>query len=113
MHIRSSTHTDHDFARMIAFLSYLTIVGWLAAILLFGHHKQDINKRQFASFHLRQSLGLIITAAILSFIPLIGWVMNLVIAVFWLISAFYALKGEYYCVPWLGNEYQNQLRFIA
>ncbi|REL29514.1 DUF4870 domain-containing protein [Thalassotalea euphylliae] len=113
MHLHTSTHTDHDYARMIAFLSYITIVGWLIAIVLYGQNKQGINKRQFTSFHLRQSLGLIITAAVLSFIPLIGWMMNLVVAVFWLISAFYAFKGEYYRVPWLGNEYQNHLRFIT
>lgn len=108
MHSQMSTHTEHDHARTIAVLSYLTIVGWLAAILMFGSYKS-----QLAGFHLRQSLGLIITTALLSFIPLIGWLLNIAIAVFWLISLFHACKGEYYTVPVLGVSFQTHLRFIT
>ena len=39
MQFQTSTHTEHDYARMIAFLSYLTVLGWLAAIVLYGQNK--------------------------------------------------------------------------
>ncbi|WP_147302672.1 DUF4870 domain-containing protein [Thalassotalea euphylliae] len=113
MQFQTSTHTDHDYARMIALLSYLTVLGWLAAIVLYGQNKHGCGKSYVVAFHLRQSLGLIITAALLSFIPLIGWLLNFVVAIFWLISAFHAFKGEIYSVPWLGDKYQNHLHFIT
>ncbi|MFD2166887.1 hypothetical protein ACFSJY_11525 [Thalassotalea euphylliae] len=108
MHSQTSTHTEHDYARIISVLSYLTIVGWLAGIVLYGSYKSSL-----AGFHLRQSLGLIIVAALLSFIPLIGWLLNLVVAVFWLISVVHAFKGDYYTVPLVGISFQTHLRFIA
>lgn len=108
MHSQMSTHAEHDHARTIAVLSYFTIVGWVAAIVLFGSYKSP-----FAGFHLRQSLGLIIVAAILSFIPLIGWALNIVLAVFWVVSLVHAFKGEYYTVPLVGVSFQTHLRFIT
>ncbi|NMP31566.1 hypothetical protein HII17_08330 [Thalassotalea sp. M1531] len=108
MHSQMSTHTEHDYARLIAVLGYLTIVGWLVAMLCYGSYKSKL-----AGFHLRQSLGLIILAALLSFIPLIGWALNIVVAAFWLVSVYHAFKADYYTVPWLGVTFQTHLRFIV
>ena len=112
---RSSMATTHseqfkatEIDRFVAIVSYITLVGWFIAIVMHGKHKSPL-----ASFHLRQSLGLIITGALLILIPLIGWLTALVLGVFWCIALFHACKGEMYLVPWLGKLYQDELHFIA
>jgi uncharacterized membrane protein len=94
-------------ARLVAVVSYLTLLGWLVALLVFGHHKSS-----FATFHLRQSLGLIITGALLSLIPLIGWVLYTVVLAAWVFGLFYAIKGVKKPIPLIGDFYQNNLDFI-
>ena len=107
-HSHAQAHTEHDAARLIAVVSYLTLIGWLVALVFYGNYKSAL-----ARFHLRQSLGLIVTAALLSFVPLIGWALNFVVAVFWLLAIFHAYKGECYPVPLLGNIFQEHLDFIT
>jgi len=102
------SHTDDDYARFIAVGSYLTIIGWLISLFVYAEHKSCL-----ARFHLRQALGLIVTGAILSFIPFIGWLLTLVVALFWFMGVAYAYKGECYPVPVLGDFFQEHLDFIT
>ena len=107
---RDKTGTNrhpYDMAKAVAILSYLTILGWFVAIVMFGKHKSS-----FTSFHLRQSLGLIITAALLSFIPLIGWLLNVGVFIIWIIALYHACQGDKHLVPFLGEFYQSHLDFI-
>lgn len=94
-------------ARIVAILSYITLIGWLAAIVLHGTHKSS-----FATFHLRQSLGLILTGVILVLIPLIGWLLNVVVCLAWLYALYHAVQGHETKIPLLGNFYQEHLDFI-
>ena len=71
-------------AKVVSILGYITIIGWLVAIVVYGRNKSD-----FASFHLRQSLGLIITGALLALIPLIGWLLNIAVCFAWFYSFFH------------------------
>ncbi len=104
----ASARVEHyDMEKVVAILSYLTLLGWLVAIVLYGKHKSS-----FTSFHLRQSLGLIITFALLSLIPLIGWLMSIALGIAWLYALFYTLQGEQKKVYLLGNFYQEHLDFI-
>ena len=108
----SQYHTEskavYDMAKIVAVLSYFTIFGWVIAIILYGFHKST-----FARFHLRQSLGLVITAAILSFIPLIGWLINIGVMFAWFLAIYYAVTGQKRAVPFMGDFYQRQLDFIV
>ncbi|GAA5140435.1 DUF4870 domain-containing protein [Thalassotalea piscium] len=106
-HYRSDSQTQYDMSRIVSIISYLTVVGWLLAIVLHGK-----NHSTLARFHLRQSLGLIVTAAILSFIPLLGWLLNIFVAIFWLVAFYHATLGQKFTVPVLGELYQEQLDFI-
>lgn len=106
-HSHTSTQDVHDMARVVAVISYLTLVGWFIAIVLHSNYRTS-----FSTFHLRQALGLIITAAILTFIPLIGWLLNIVLAIFWLISFVHAIRGDFYLVPKLGTLFQHHFTFI-
>ncbi|GHE91101.1 hypothetical protein [Thalassotalea profundi] len=106
-HYHSDSQTQYDMAKFISTISYLTLVGWLVAIVLYGK-----NHSTLASFHLRQSLGLIVTAAVLSFIPLFGWLLNLVVAFFWFVAIYHTVLGHKFLVPVLGQFYQENLDFI-
>jgi len=99
--------SDFDMKKFIAVISYFTVVGWCIAILLYNK-----NRSSFSTFHLRQSLGLALTAALLSFIPLIGWAISIVVFIIWLMAIYYAAMGEKYLVPFLGEYFQTHLDFI-
>ena len=91
----------------VSVISYFTLIGWLVAMVINDKHQSSL-----VSFHLRQSLGLIITGAILALIPLIGWVLNIAVVIIWFVAIFSAIQGQVYKVPLLGNFYQQHLDFI-
>jgi uncharacterized membrane protein len=99
---------EHELDKLVAILGYFTLVGWMIAILMYGSHRSAL-----ARFHLRQSLGLTITGAILSFIPLVGWVLCLGVVLAWFLGVYYAITGHKLAVPLLGDFYQRHLTFIV
>lgn len=101
-------HKPLDIDRMISVLSYLTLVGWVIALLLYGKHHSSL-----ARFHLRQSLGLIVTAAVLSIIPLFGWVLFIPLAFAWLAALYSALLYYKLTLPIVGDFFQEHLDFIS
>lgn len=102
-----SNYEVSSMAKVVAILSYITLIGWLAAIVLHGTHKSH-----YASFHLRQSLGLIVTGALLALIPLIGWLLGLFVCLAWLYALYHVVQGHKQKVPLLGDFYQEHLDFI-
>ncbi|MGB1199585.1 MAG: hypothetical protein ACPG46_11090 [Thalassotalea sp.] len=106
-HYHSDSQTQYDMARFVSTISYLTLLGWVVAIVLYGK-----NHSALACFHLRQSLGLIVTAAVLSFIPLFGWLLNIVLAIFWFVALYHTIVGQKFIIPVVGQFYQEQLDFI-
>lgn len=100
-------HQLLDIDRVISVLSYLTLVGWLIALLMYGNHKSPL-----ARFHLRQSLGLILTAALLSFIPLLGWLLFIPLAVAWFACLYSAITFHKMTIPVIGDIFQQHLDFI-
>jgi len=99
--------------RTVAILSYLTIIGFIVALVMHSNKKTALG-----SFHLRQCLGLIITAIalsvagmILAFIPFIGWLAVLAgwlgFMVLWVMGLIAAASGEQKPVPVLGANYQK------
>lgn len=104
---QADSQLNLDLEKIVSILSYLTILGWLIGLLIYGNHRSGT-----AKFHLKQGLGLILTAAVLSFVPLVGWVLNILVIVYWCISLYKAAFGQIYLVPVLGNYYQQHLNFI-
>jgi uncharacterized membrane protein len=99
--------------KTVAILSYLTLIGFIVAIVLHGNKKTKLG-----TFHLRQTLGLLVTVVacwvinfILAFIPIIGWIMIFVIWVglfaLWLMGFIGAASGQCKPVPVLGEHYQK------
>jgi uncharacterized membrane protein len=91
----------------IAVTSYLTPLGWVVALLIHDKHQSMLS-----CFHLRQSLGLIITGALLSLIPLVGWLLSIGVLCAWFVGVYSAITGQFCKVPILGELYQKQLYFI-
>ena len=62
-------------AKTIAWVSYLTIIGWIIAFVSYGNLNP---KTSLATFHLRQSLGLILLGVACSIIfRMMFWAFHL------------------------------------
>lgn len=94
--------------KTIAIVCYITLIGWIIALVL-----QSNQKTVLGAFHLRQALGLYITGMILWWIPVIGWILNIVVFVFWLIGLINAIQGETKPVPIVGDIYQDIFKGIG
>ena len=95
--------------RTVAILSYITLIGFIAAIFMHQNHKTPLG-----AFHLRQVLGMVLTSAasaVFWVVPILGWIVwfLVVIGVFvlWLLGLLAALKGDMRPVPILGAHYQQ------
>jgi uncharacterized membrane protein len=49
---------------------------------------------------------------LLSFIPLIGWAMGIVVFLFWLVAIYDTAVEKVYLVPFLGQYFEVHLDFI-
>jgi len=99
--------------KTVAILSYITLIGFIVAIVIHSNKKTKLG-----AFHLRQTLGLIISgivfgaiAFVLAFIPIIGWLAIMAIwlgfFVLWLLGLIAAATGQLKPVPVLGVSYQK------
>ena len=88
-----------------AIIAHLWIIGWVIALVLNSQEKSE-----YASFYIRQTLGIMIAGLIGSFvvwIPIIGWALGLAIFVFWVISLINSTSGEEKPVPVVGELFQE------
>ncbi len=92
----------------IAIIAHITLIGWIIALVMNGGDK----KTEFASFYIRQMLGLMLIALILNFIPIIGWIANIGTLILWIISLISALGGEKKETPVVGHLFQNWFKSI-
>jgi uncharacterized membrane protein len=95
--------------RTIAILSYITIIGFIVAIVM-----HSSKKTKLGSYHLRQMLGLVITGlvgGIVGVIPIIGWLALPIIwiglLVLWVMGLIAAVNGQCKPTPLLGEKYQQ------
>lgn len=91
----------------IALISYLTIIGLVIAFVM-----NNDKKHAFAKFHIRQSLGIFLSAIALSFIaiiPILGWLVWIlgvfVLLYMWIKGLLNAINGKEEVVPILGEKY--------
>ena len=97
-------------AQLISIVSYLSFIGWIVAFIIYQNDKSEQ-----AIFHLRQSLGILITLMVGVFvfwIPVIGWLCAIFMFVLWIMGLIYAAQGEQRKVPVLGELYQNLFKGI-
>jgi uncharacterized membrane protein len=107
-------------ARTTAWVSYITPIGWIIAYI---NHNNALVKSPFATFHLRQSFGLIAISIAVGFaesvmvfvIPLLGltfWILHIALVVLWLIGLINAINGEEKPLPVIGLSFQQWFTFI-
>lgn len=95
--------------RTVAILSYVTLIGFLAAIFL-----HQSRKTQLGAFHLRQVLGMVLTGVVggvCAVVPILGWIVWFLVVAFlfvlWLLGLIAAIRGDMRPVPVLGEHYQR------
>jgi uncharacterized membrane protein len=96
-------------AKVKAIVSHLWWIGWIIAFVVNMNEKEE-----YASFYIRQTLGLWIASVALAFvawIPILGWLVGLIggimLFVFWLMSLIWSISGEKKEVPWIGHYFQD------
>jgi uncharacterized membrane protein len=95
--------------RTVAILSYLTIIGFIVAIVI-----HSSKKTKLGAYHLRQMLGLVLVGlvgGVFAAIPILGWIIFplvwLALLVLWVLGLIAAAKGEIKPVPLLGEHFQK------
>ncbi|HET9055456.1 MAG TPA: hypothetical protein VFN30_01285 [Chitinophagaceae bacterium] len=107
--------------KTIAWLSYITIFGWVAAFFIYS---SSSIKSSLSAFHLRQAFGIFVTCIAswlisavlivitLGLISIILWVLYLFLFLLWLLGLLSAIAGEEKPIPILGEQYQKWFSFI-
>lgn len=107
------SETPSDNGKLISIISYFGI-GWVIAYIM-----HSSNKTEMGAFHLRQSLGIIIVAILLtvvvSFIGIyiLSIIVQLAIVVFWILGLLGAIQDEKKLVPLLGAQFQDWFKGIG
>ncbi len=96
---------NNSDAKVVAIISYITFLGWIIAIIIHNKNRSDLG-----AYHLRQSLGLMLSMVIFAMIPVVGWLLNIILFVFWIIGLLYAIQEEQKPVPLVGVFYQDVFR---
>jgi uncharacterized membrane protein len=108
---------NHDIekGKTAAITSYILIIGVFIAMSM----NSGEEKNPFASFHIRQALGLSLIFISLGLIisnfdsPMISISMWIFLSVLWTYGIFSAINGETKPIPLLGNYFQKWLVNIS
>lgn len=84
--------------RTMGVVSYL---GWIGLIIAFVAVSTD-ERDEFLRFHLNQSLVLNLFS-MLGVVPVLGWLIDLVVFIFWITAIVGAGKGEMNRLPLIGD----------
>lgn len=101
-------NTSAETGKSAAIVAYITVVGTIIAFFL-----NNDTKNPFASFHIRQALGIHITYFLLGALVsifdswMITWAFWIFVFVLWGYGIVTAIQGEQKEVPILGNKFQN------
>ncbi|WP_111309959.1 DUF4870 domain-containing protein [Confluentibacter sediminis] len=100
--------------KMIAIISYITIIGLIIAFVM-----NNDKKNTFASYHIKQSLGLALTGlslGIIGMVPILGWIIDFfgffVLLYMWIVGLINAMNEKEKPVPILGKKYIEWLKNI-
>ncbi len=104
-HTNTNPAPATDNGKTVGIVSYLTLIGWIVAIVMHGS-----NKTSFGAFHLRQGLMnmiMLLAASVIAIIPILGWLVYLVAFVAWVVfaimGAIAAANGQEKKLPIIGD----------
>ena len=105
--IENKTTTTQQEGKNIAIIAYITIIGLIVAFVM-----NNDKKNSYASYHIRQSLGLAVLGlalGVIGMIPIIGWIINFfglfVLIYMWVIGLINAINNHEKPVPFLGTKF--------
>jgi len=81
----------------------VAVITAVLPILFFLPLLTDAKHSPFAMHYANRSLLLLIAAIVLTFIPILGWLLNLVTVIFWLIGIIGASSGVLKPLPLVSN----------
>lgn len=97
-----------------AIISYITLIGTIIAFIM-----NNNTKNAFASFHIRQMVGLSLLSILNSWIlgrmlglGMVSMVIGLGLLVLWIIGFIGAIQGEEKKIPLLGDMFQDWFKGI-
>lgn len=99
---KTSTGINENVAGLLCYLA-----GWITGLIFLLIEKENL----FVRFHAMQSIitfgGLTVLVIILSFIPMLGWILLSIIwiveLVLWILLMIKAYQGEMYKLPVIGD----------
>jgi uncharacterized membrane protein len=105
---KTSSGMDQNVAGLLCY-----VLGWVTGIIFFIIEKEN----KFVRFHAMQSIvvfgGLTVIEIILNFIPILGWILNIILGIIafilWILLMVRAYNGKMYKVPWAGNFAEKQV----
>lgn len=108
-----NTHTKEANSsfdpKTIAIIAYLTFIGLIVAFIL-----NNEKKNEYAAFHIKQSLGLVIIGLgifIIGMIPILGWILSFLGSIFllylWIMGLINAINHKTKAVPILGHQFEK------
>ncbi|XOV68446.1 MAG: hypothetical protein ACFHU9_04565 [Fluviicola sp.] len=105
-----STEQVSEQGKTRAIVAHITLIGWIIAVVQNGE-----NKDEYASFYIRQMLGIVlvgIASAVLSLIPIIGLLISLGVVALWVLSLVWAASGEKKELPVIGPLFQDWFKSL-
>lgn len=105
--------TVENDGKTIGIIAYITLIGWIIAIVM-----NSSKKNEYASFHIRQMLGLILLSIVISILTininlgLFGTILSVLLLVLWVIGFVGAIQGERKLVPIIGKNFQEWFKGI-
>lgn len=97
---------ENNDGKVIAIVSHITLIGWVVALIM-----NQNNKSELGSFYVRQNLGLILFSFV-TVIPILGWILGIVLFVFWIMSLISAVQGKMSPIPVLGEKFQEWFKSV-
>lgn len=88
------TGGSNSDSKLMGALSYL----WILSVVMLVIKKDD----EFVKFHARQGLILFIISFV-GFIPVIGWIIDILVVIMVIVGFFKALSGEKWKMPLIGD----------
>ncbi|MDR2910796.1 MAG: hypothetical protein LBV47_05480 [Bacteroidales bacterium] len=90
-----------------AIVAHITLIGWIIALILNNGEKDE-----FASYYIRQVLGIMLLGTILSVIPYIDTAGVIISFILWLLSLLGAIQEEEKETPVVGKYFQEWFKGV-